>query len=216
MTRAPATEHDLIETRRLRPPAGEDFWVFAYGSLMWNPGFRYLESHAGLIRGYHRAFCVASDHYRGTPERPGLVLGLDRGGGCRGRAYRVAAQHHKEVTDYLHEREMITGVYAPRWLPVLLQPAPGSPMEVPAACASAPPSRMVRAAAYVVDRSHAQYVGKLPLERMADLILGGHGRSGSNLAYLENTVRHLDDLGIGDGPLHRLLRLVEQRRRAPP
>jgi len=205
-------ERDLIEHRRLRPPPGEDFWVFAYGSLMWNPGFRYLESHAGLVHGYHRAFCVTSNHYRGTRERPGLVLGLDRGGCCRGRVYRVAAQHHKEVTDYLHEREMINAVYEPRWLPVSLQPAAGSPMEVPAVGAEAPSPPKVRAAAYVVDRTHEHYAGKLPPERIAALILQGYGKSGSNAAYLENTVRHLDELGIVDCPLHRLLRLVDEAR----
>jgi cation transport protein ChaC len=206
------SEHDLIERRRLQPPPGEDFWIFGYGSLMWNPGFPYLESHPGLLHGYHRAFCVLSNHYRGTSERPGLVLGLDRGGACRGRAYRVAAHHHKEVIDYLHEREMITGVYEPRWLPVLLEPAAGSPMEVPAACRAIRSPPMIRAAAYVVDRAHAQYVGKLAPEKIAEIILQCHGTSGSNVAYLENTVRHLDELGIADGPLHRLLRLVEARR----
>src|SRR5262245_52232481 len=112
-------EADLIERRRLMPPPGEDFWVFAYGSLMWNRGFRYLESRPALVRGYHRAFCVYSVHYRGTPARPGLVLGLDRGGSCRGRAYKVAAVDGKSVTDYLHEREMITSIYEPLWLKVL-------------------------------------------------------------------------------------------------
>jgi len=205
-------ERDLIERRRLKPPLGEDFWIFAYGSLMWNPGFRYLESHAGLVHGYHRAFCVTSSHYRGTREKPGLVLGLDRGGCCRGRAYRVSAQHHKEVTDYLHEREMINAVYAPRWLAVLLQPAPGSPMEMPASSGGATGPRKVRAAAYVVDRSHVHYAGKLPAERIVEFIRQGHGSSGSNLAYLENTVRHLDEFGIADCPLHRLLRLVNGRQ----
>ncbi|MGH6959731.1 MAG: gamma-glutamylcyclotransferase [Dongiaceae bacterium] len=183
----------LIEKRRLAPPPGEDFWVFAYGSLMWRPGFPFRESQPALLRGYHRAFCVFSFHYRGTERRPGLVLGLDRGGSCRGRAFRIAATDGRSVADYLHEREMITGVYNPRWLPVEI------------------PGRRVIAATYLVDPGHEQYAGKLGDAAAVRLILQGQGRSGSNLEYLENTVRHLDELGIADCPLHRLLRLAEQQ-----
>ncbi len=195
------SERDLIEKRRLQLPADEDFWVFAYGSLMWRPGFPFRESQPALLRGYHRAFCVLSFHYRGTAQRPGLVLGLDRGGSCRGRAFRVAATDGRSVADYLHEREMITGVYDPRWLPV----------EVP--------GRRVLAATYLVDPQHEQYAGKLGDTAAVKLIRQGQGHSGSNLEYLENTVRHLDDLGIADCPLHRLLRLAEEgserKRKAP-
>jgi cation transport protein ChaC len=202
------SEQELIERRRLSPPSGEDFWIFAYGSLMWNPGFAFLESHPALIRGYHRAFCVESTHYRGTKERPGLVLGLDRGGACRGRAYKVCRTQGRSVTDYLHEREMLSGIYEPRWLKATLLPAAGSPMEVPS---PRPPPLVVKAAAYVVDRRHEGY-RRLPPQRMADLILQGSGTTGTNVAYLENTVRHLDELGVADGPLHDLLRLVAARR----
>jgi len=205
-------EHDLIERRRLSPPPGEDFWIFAYGSLMWNPGFAFLESHPALVRGYHRSFCVESTHYRGTKEKPGLVLGLDRGGACRGRAYMVCRTQGKTVSDYLHEREMLSGIYEPRWLKATLLPAAGSPMEVPPTRNSprARP-RVVTAAAYVVDRRHPQY-RRLPPERIADQIQQGSGTTGTNVAYLENTVRHLDELGVADGPLHDLLRLVAARR----
>jgi glutathione-specific gamma-glutamylcyclotransferase len=216
MVKASMNEAEIIERRRLAPPPGEDFWLFAYGSLMWNPGFRYLESHPALVRGYHRAFCVHSVHYRGTPARPGLVLGLDRGGACRGRAYKVAAVDGKRVTDYLHEREMITGIYEPRWLKVLLLPASGSPMEVPSSPASAGRTaatpRSVRAAAYIVDRRHKEYAGKLAPAEVAERIRQGTGSAGSNVAYLENTVRHLDELGVVDCPLHGLLKLVETKR----
>jgi len=205
------SERELIERRRLTPPPGEDFWVFAYGSLMWNPGFAFLESHPALVRGYHRAFCVESTHYRGTKERPGLVLGLDRGGACRGRAYKVCRTQGKTVTDYLHEREMLSGIYEPRWLKATLQPTAGSPMEVPQAQASPPPPRIVKAAAYVVDRRHEGY-RRLQSEQVAERILQGSGSNGTNVAYLENTVRHLDELGVADCPLHDLLRLVEARR----
>ena len=205
------SEQDLIEGRRLSVPPGEDFWIFAYGSLMWNPGFAFLESHPALVRGYHRAFCVESTHYRGTPEKPGLVLGLDRGGACRGRAYKVCRTQGKTVADYLHEREMLSGIYEPRWLKATLLPTAGSPMEVPPCDSPGRPSRMIKAVAYVVDRRHEGY-RRLPPDRVAVQILQGSGTTGTNVAYLENTVRHLDELGVADGPLHDLLRLVEARR----
>ena len=104
--------------QRLTLPEGEDFWVFGYGSLMWHPGFPHVEVCAALLNGYHRRFCVYSHRYRGTPERPGLVLGLDRGGSCRGLAYRVPAAEGAAAMDYLYEREMVTGVYIPSWLGV--------------------------------------------------------------------------------------------------
>jgi cation transport protein ChaC len=206
-------EHDLIERRRLSPPPGEDFWVFAYGSLMWNPGFPFLECHPALVRGYHRSFCVESTHYRGTKEKPGLVLGLDRGGACRGRAYKVCRTQGKTVSDYLHEREMLSGIYEPRWLRATLMPAAGSPMEVPSTPDSPPsPPRVVAAAAFVVDRRHESY-RRLQADQVAEQILQGIGTKGTNVAYLENTVRHLDELGVADCPLHDVLRLVEGRHR---
>ena len=171
----------------------EGIWVFAYGSLMWDPGFAHLEVAPALLIGYHRSFCIYSVVYRGTPERPGLVLGLDHGGSCRGRAYRVAAAAAGEVLDYLHEREMIHDVYRRKLLPVRLG------------------GRTVRAYTYVVDRSGRHYAGKLGLARAAEIIRRGAGSTGSNRAYLQNTVNHLDALGITDGHLHRLLEVVEGR-----
>ena len=193
------SDPDPFADRRLRPPPDRDFWLFAYGSLMWRPGFPHLAAEPALLRGYHRTFCVYSHRYRGTPESPGLVLGLDRGGACRGRAFLVAAAEGPGVAAYLHEREMVTGVYVPRWLWVEI------------------PGRRVRAAAYLVDRRHRQYAGKLSPGRTAELILQGRGAAGTNREYLENTVRHLDELGIADGALHELLRLVEAKNaRAAP
>ncbi|MFQ5775841.1 MAG: gamma-glutamylcyclotransferase [Kiloniellaceae bacterium] len=181
---------------RLEPPPDRDFWVFGYGSLMWHPGFPHLEVRPGVLHGYHRHFCVYSHVYRGTPRRPGLVLGLDRGGSCRGLVYRVPAAEGAEAMDYLYEREMITAVYRPRWLEVRTAQGP------------------LTAAAFVVDTTHAQYAGRLPAERVVELILQGNGRNGSCLDYLENTVRHLKALGLGDRSLERLLRLVRARRGA--
>jgi cation transport protein ChaC len=178
----------------LRPPPGKDFWVFGYGSLMWHPGFPHLEVRPAHLYGYHRHFCVFSHHYRGTKKRPGLVLGLDRGGSCHGLAYRVPAAESEEVVEYLHEREMATYAYDPRWLHLRTRAGP------------------VTAAAFVVDRGHKQYAGRLPLDQVAGMIAQGTGDRGSCLQYLENTVRHLEALGLSDPTLKRLLRLVLARR----
>lgn len=177
---------------------GEAFWVFGYGSLMWDPGFPFLESRPALLRGYHRRFCVYSHRYRGTPDRPGLVLGLDRGGSCRGIAFRVAGPDQAVVLDYLWDREMVNGVYRPRLLPLRT------------------PGGEVRACTFVAERDHVQYCGDLGLDRTADCIRQGCGERGPNLEYLANTVRHLRDLGIRDGALERLLVAVNTCRGPAP
>ena len=174
-----------------------DFWVFGYGSLMWRPGFDYVEAHPALLRGYHRALCVRSVVYRGTPERPGLVLGLERGGSCRGRAFRIADERVDHVVKYLDDREQIHGVYAPKYLTVTLDDG-----------------RRVKAYLFVARRDHVQYAGRLSPEDCAERLLRGHGKSGSGLDYLRKTVRHLDDLGIADGPLHEILAIAEAKERS--
>lgn len=178
-----------------RPPPhdGGDLWIFAYGSLMWNPGFAFKEARPALLRGYHRSFCLYSHRYRGTPDKPGLVLGLDAGGACRGIAYRVAARNAKRVMAYLWRREMPMRVYACR--AVKLEVA----------------GRSVQARAFVVRRDHPQYAPDLSVERTVQLVCQGHGRSGPCHAYLENTVRHLDMLGIPDRRLRAILKRVEAR-----
>jgi cation transport protein ChaC len=178
------------------PPDGRDLWVFAYGSLIWDPGFDFAEARPALLRGYHRAFCLYSKRYRGTPEQPGLVLGLDRGGACRGLAYRVAAQLVPATWAYLWEREMSNRSYECRVLP--LDTAAGR----------------IAARGFVVDRRHPNYAGKLDPARVAATICEAAGQRGPCVAYLENTVRHLDELGIPDRRLHELLRLVRARRAA--
>ena len=185
----------LIRARELKIARGRGFWVFGYGSLMWRPGFDYLEARPALLHGYHRAFCVETTHYRGTPEKPGVVLGLDRGGACRGRVFRIAPAKAQKAARYLHERELVTPIYEPRWLQVKT------------------PQGLVCAVAYVVDRQNREYLGKLSTARIVSLIRQARGVSGSNRDYLINTVRHLDELGVPDGPLHRLLRMVEGRRK---
>lgn len=189
MTEKPPLPHNKA---RLEPP-GHDFWVFGYGSLIWRPGFTHTDAKVGILRGYHRRFCVYSVHHRGTPDNPGLVLGLAPGGSCRGLVYRVPAEHGEAVLDYLHEREMVTGVYDPSWLKV--DTADGR----------------VRAAGFVVDTHHPQYAGRLSTDEAVPYILHGAGRGGACLDYLRNTVEHLDRLDMHDAGLHRLLTAVEAR-----
>ncbi len=180
------SNNDLAKAR-LAPPPGEDFWVFGYGSLMWHPGFPHLEVRPGHLYGYHRHFCVYSHIYRGTPDCPGLVLGLDRGGSCRGLVYRVPAAEADEAMDYLYEREMRTGVYTPRWLNVRSEAGP------------------VTAISFVVDPGHRQYTGRLSIEQTLEMVLQGKGDRGPCLDYLRNTVHHLHALGLRDRGLERLL-----------
>jgi len=189
------------------PPAldpDEDFWVFAYGSLMWRPGFAVAEVQPARLGGYHRRFCIWSTRYRGTPARPGLVLGLDRGGACRGLALRVPRREAAEVLAYLDEREMFDHVYFRRRLPVQL---------VAAGTAAAPVS--VRAVTYVVDRAHHAYAPPMPAERIASVIAEGHGESGANRDYLLNTIAHLAEIGVRDRMLAAVARWLPAAGQEP-
>jgi glutathione-specific gamma-glutamylcyclotransferase len=168
-----------------------DFWVFGYGSLMWRPGFPYVEQSPAVLRGAHRALCVYSWVHRGTRERPGLVLGLDRGGACRGVAYRVAAADRDAVMRYLRERELVTDVYVEVERPV----------ELPSVALPAGP---VKAVAYLVDRAHEQYAGLLPREELLRLVKDSVGRSGTNADYVVSTVAHMLSAGIRDATLEWL------------
>lgn len=164
----------------------QQFWVFGYGSLIWRPGFAFSEARQALLRGVHRSLCIYSHVHRGTPERPGLVLGLDRGGSCRGVAYRVDQADWDETVAYLREREQTTMVYIEATRTVSLVDDGG---------------RAVQALCYVVDRNHNQYAGRLDLETQASIVRNGVGKSGANPEYLINTVTHLRKLGIRDHPL---------------
>jgi len=168
---------------------GGDLWVFGYGSLMWRPGFAYLERVPARLIGLHRALCVYSFVHRGTPERPGLVLGLDRGGMCRGIAYRVAANKRAATIDYLRRREQVTTVYIEtmRWIEL----EEHARRRVPALC-------------FVVDRSHVQYAGRLTLAERLHHVRQGHGQSGANRDYVLETVRALEALGYRETELHLL------------
>lgn len=170
----------------------DDFWVFGYGSLMWQPGFDHLDVRHALLRGYHRAFCVYSHHYRGTSARPGLVLGLDRGGACRGLAFRVAREAADEVMTYLDERELIGYAYSARSVPIEID------------------QERVEAYTYVADPDHRHYAGNLGLERSAELIMNAKGLNGLNRDYLINTLRKLESMGFVDKTLHALLLRIER------
>lgn len=173
-----------------------DLWVFGYGSLMWRPGFDFLESAAAWVHGYHRSLCVFSHVYRGTRQRPGLVLGLDYGGSCQGVAFRVAAPSKEATIAYLREREQVTSVYLEKTIG--LRFAEGG---------------TARALAFVVDRAHEQYAGRLPLDEVAALVAGGVGASGDNPAYVRNTYEHLLQLDIHDAVLAEVVRQLDESER---
>jgi len=175
----------------------EDLWVFAYGSLMWRPDFPFQERVHARVTGLHRSLCIYSFVHRGTPERPGLVLGLDRGGACRGIGYRVAAADRAATIAYLRQREQATAVYR----------------EVTRTmCITDTPQRQVSALCYVVDRSHPQYAGRLTLDEQLRLVLQGHGQSGANPDYVIETVKSMEAIGYREGELHQLVERLTQAR----
>ncbi|MBV8474371.1 MAG: gamma-glutamylcyclotransferase [Hyphomicrobiales bacterium] len=165
----------------------QDLWVFGYGSLMWKPGFVFADRHKALLRGWRRRLCVYTHVYRGTKERPGLVLGLDWGGACRGVAFRVDAALHEATVRYLRERELVTAVYIERVLPVELGDG-----------------RRIQALAYVADRAHGQYAPPMERSALLQLVRQGVGKSGENGEYVLNTRDHLRGLGIVDSELEWL------------
>jgi cation transport protein ChaC len=170
-------------------PSKDDLWVFGYGSLMWRPGFAFVEQVPARLIGEHRALCVYSFDHRGTPEKPGLVLGLDRGGACRGIAFRVAAKRRDDTVDYLRRREQTTHVYREVMRSVWLENEA---------------RQRVSALAYVVDRGHIQYAGRLSLAEQLRYVRQGHGRSGNNRDYVLSTVKSIEAQGFRDPQLHQL------------
>ncbi|WP_176086325.1 gamma-glutamylcyclotransferase [Martelella sp. HB161492] len=172
----------------------DEFWVFGYGSLMWNPGFVSERRSHGRLTGYHRSLCVYSHVYRGTSEKPGLVLGLDRGGYCEGVAFAVSMKRQDDVMQYLRERELVTGVYRELVLPVSLENGP-----------------IVPAVTYVVDLAHSQYAGNLDIETSARLTGSAVGQAGSNRDYVNNTLLHLKQMGIEDERLEAIADAVARQ-----
>ncbi|KRA59510.1 gamma-glutamyl cyclotransferase [Caulobacter sp. Root655] len=172
----------------------EDRWVFGYGSLMWRPGFPFIERRTAVLHGRRRAFCIYSVHHRGTYERPGLVLGLAPGGAVRGAAYRVAGSAWPEVYDYLREREQPTETYFEAWSEVRIDGNGRAPALV-----------------FLSDRNHGQWAGALTLDQQCELIAGATGLSGRNIDYLRDLVLHLREDGVRDHAMETLLKMVEAR-----
>lgn len=168
-----------------------DFWVFGYGSLMWRPGFAHIETARARLHGYRRSLCIYSHVHRGTPDQPGLVLGLDSGGSCLGIAFRVPGEMSDEVMVYLREREMSNRVYHEKWLRLHL--ADG---------------REVQAVTYVADRTHIQYAGSLKAEDAAAIVASAQGESGANIDYVSNTIDHLRNMRVRDHALERVSGLI--------
>jgi glutathione-specific gamma-glutamylcyclotransferase len=171
-------------------PRGADVWVFGYGSLIWNPLFHYTQRRLATVYGYHRRYCLWSVFGRGTPDAPGMMLGLDRGGRCRGVAFRLAAAKAEDELRLLWCREMVTGAYAPRWVHV--RDAAGS----------------FSALAFVVDRAHPWYAGKVPLDEIASAVARGKGMIGSSADYLRHTCEELVAHGISDDQLFKVHKAV--------
>lgn len=177
-----------------RAPKRGDLWVFAYGSLIWNPTIHVEERRIARVAGYHRRFCLWTNLGRGTPEFPGLILALDNGGACAGVALRVARRHAEAEFEILWRREMVSGAYVPRWLPVTTDKGERFP-----------------ALAFTMNRRHARYSGKLPEAKVADHVARASGRLGSCTEYLDRTIQSLAEHGIRDEGLMRLKSLVARR-----
>jgi len=176
------------------PDLRGNLWVFAYGSLIWRPGFEFSARRTALVAGWRRRLCIYSHHYRGTPDRPGLVFGLDEGGSCAGVAYRVDAGLRDETVKYLRGRELIANVYVEQQV-----------------CAILEGGETVTALAYVADRLHGQYAAPMERERLVALVRQGVGQSGNNAEYVLNTRDHLHELGITDPELEWLAGQLRHR-----
>jgi cation transport protein ChaC len=168
-----------------------DFWVFGYGSLIWNPGFESIERRPAKLYGLHRCLCIYSWVHRGTRQEPGLVLGLDRGGSCHGMAFKVDADDRISVIEYLRKRELVTNVYKEAWRPIILHNGTTE-----------------RALTYVVDRTSPQYSGHLDLQKQIDIVSSAKGNSGKNCEYVLKTVQHLKTISIRDANLETIARNI--------
>lgn len=169
-----------------------EYWVFGYGSLMWRPGFDFVQQQMADLNGFHRALCVYSHVHRGTEAMPGLVFGLDHGGACTGIAYQVAPENWSQTFDYLQEREQVTAVYLDSYQKINL------PNE----------NRQVTALTFLVDRDHKQYAGVLNLEKQLEFVRQGTGQSGQCHEYVTSTADHLAELGIADDNIQALAKAL--------
>ncbi len=189
------TAPDESATSAVGGQTANDFWVFGYGSLMWNPGFPFVERRPARLAGFRRAFCIYSTHHRGSQDKPGLVLGLDRGGVCDGAAYRVAEVDRVDVLGYLRAREQVSGVYREARVPLWMHDDVAGLVEVDGT-------------AFIVEPKHPSYTGRLSVAEQARLIRAARGLSGPNVEYLINTWRQLTASGIRDRELERVVTAV--------
>jgi cation transport protein ChaC len=189
--RSKAERHAMRRAFLRELSAGDDLWVFAYGSLTWNPTFHFAERRRGRIHGYHRSFCLWSHVGRGSHDNPGLMLGLDRGGACAGALYRIAAADVEHESALLWSREMMMPVYQARWLTARSEAGP------------------VRAVGFVVDRACEQYAARLPTARLVAAMATASGALGSNFDYLRDLTDELDAMGIRDRALGDLRARVD-------
>lgn len=172
---------------------GADLWLFGYGSLIWNPCFEFTDRRTARLHGWHRRFCLWTHLGRGTPERPGLMLGLERGGSCHGVVFKMPAATIASELDVVWRREMVTAAYVPVWVSVATEAGP------------------LRAVAFTINRRHERYTGRLDEAATVEALAVAEGPLGTNREYLFNTLRHLDELGLRDRTLHRLALAVGAR-----
>lgn len=185
-----------------RPDGGGDVWLFAYGSLIWNPMIHFVDQRVATVHGYHRRFCLWTHLGRGSSEAPGLVLGLDHGGACRGLVYRIDASIASAELELLWRREMITGSYCPRWVRIVTKEG-GRDWAI----------------AFLINRAHPRYAGLVSEDRVVESIARAHGALGPCAAYLFDTAQHLEALGIRDARLFRLrdrvAQVLERQKKSP-
>lgn len=182
---------NMIETA----PSLNSMWVFGYGSLIWNPALYFTEKKRGTVHGYHRRFCLWSTIGRGSPSRPGLMLGLERGGSCKGIFYKIDQREIRTELDIVFRRELITAAYRPTWVGArVLGKSP------------------FKAIAFVINRAHNRYAGMLDDETVIQTIADAKGTLGSCSDYLYETVLQLENLGMPDRHLASIAGHVRQRK----
>ncbi len=196
MREATPNDFDHVVTELVAQAPADGFWVFAYGSLIWNPDFDHTEQRIALAPGWRRRFCLGWDYrFRGSRERPGLMLALDRGGACRGVVFRLPPDAVKPNMDRLIRREMsmVPTAFPPRWISVQTPEGP------------------LKALTFAMDRGSGRYVTGLSDEAMADVLATACGFRGSMAEYLFATVAKLEEMGIHDRHLWRMQELVAER-----
>lgn len=191
--RSDADIEDCLDRILVGHPAGQDVWLFGYGSLMWNPAMHFAEHRGGRVLGWHRKYCLWLDAGRGSPENPGLMLALDRGGAAAGTLFRVPAADARAELLLPFRRELFTHSYDPRWVSV------------------ATPDGVIRAVTFVVNRQGARYVRRLDLEQVAHHVATASGALGSCMEYLRRTLESLEALGLDDRMLRQVYRICETR-----